>query len=104
MKTNAFEYLENLKEFSGKQVNFVIATDNCIINIDGKFRKHGVRYSFAKGRRKFVIEKRKGGSIWTWKGTHNEYWVELIESGKTLFEFKIPKNAQIQLDDPEEEF
>ena len=101
MSDQIFEYLEGLKGISNKQLNLVVVTDNCTINLSGKFRKHGEQYSFVKGKKKFVIERRKAGNLWTWKGTHHEYWIQLFESGELLFEYKIPQKAEFQIADIE---
>ena len=47
----------------------------------------------------FVIEKEKVGSIWSWKGRHDEYWVTFTESGNTIFESRIPIDADIHLNE-----
>jgi len=93
-------FLKSLNKRTSKQISFDIVTEDSNISVSGKLRKYGEEYWFVKGKKKFVIEKEKVGNIWSWKGRRDEYQVTFMESDNTIFEIRIPTDAEIHLDEP----
>ena len=93
--------LSAMDKLMGKHIALTIATKKGnALNVSGELHKHNDQYWIVKdeeGKSKVVIEGRRGGSVWTWIGTHDEYTVRFIDAGKELAVFQISDSTGFDL-------